>query len=75
MDANHKNLHTDLVDAICCLYDIVGDLNEAGKTSETRLAGLQNAVNKLLTNIGNGHASDCAVHNAPAYPSGECDCQ
>ena len=20
------------------------------------------------------HASDCAVHNAPAYPIGECDC-
>lgn len=21
-----------------------------------------------------GHMSDCAVHNAPAYPKGECDC-
>jgi hypothetical protein len=20
------------------------------------------------------HWSDCAVHNAPAYPAGECDC-
>ena len=20
------------------------------------------------------HASDCAVHNEPAYPKGECDC-
>ena len=20
------------------------------------------------------HASDCAVHNEPAYPAGECDC-
>lgn len=20
------------------------------------------------------HSSDCAVHNAPAYPVGECDC-
>lgn len=20
------------------------------------------------------HASDCAVHNAPAYPNGPCDC-
>ena len=20
------------------------------------------------------HASDCAVHRAPAYPAGECDC-
>jgi hypothetical protein len=22
----------------------------------------------------NGHWSDCAVHNAPALPLGECDC-
>ena len=22
-----------------------------------------------------GHASDCAVHNEPAYPNGPCDCQ
>ena len=21
-----------------------------------------------------GHASDCATHNEPAYPKGECDC-
>ena len=75
MDAQHKNLHTDIVDAVCYLNDIVGDLHETGKTSETRIAGLQNAVNKLLSNIGNGHTSDCAKHNAPAYPAGECDCR
>lgn len=23
---------------------------------------------------GCGHASDCAVHNAPALPVGDCDC-
>jgi hypothetical protein len=23
---------------------------------------------------GAGHRSDCAVHNAPAYPAGHCDC-
>ena len=22
----------------------------------------------------NGHYSDCAVHNEPAYPKGDCDC-
>ena len=21
------------------------------------------------------HASDCATHNAPAYPAGKCDCR
>ena len=75
MDANNKNLHTDIVDAVCYINDIVGDLQDTGKTSETRLAGLHKAVNRLLANVGNGHASDCAVHNTPAYPAGECDCQ
>ena len=23
---------------------------------------------------GDGHDSDCATHDAPAYPKGECDC-
>ena len=26
------------------------------------------------TEEGAGHRSDCAVHNAPAYPAGPCDC-
>jgi hypothetical protein len=24
--------------------------------------------------MNNNHASDCAVHNEPAYPAGPCDC-
>ena len=24
---------------------------------------------------GDGHMSDCAVHNMPAYPNGPCDCR
>lgn len=24
--------------------------------------------------MDNGHDSDCATHNAPAYPAGPCDC-
>ena len=24
--------------------------------------------------MDNGHDSDCATHNAPAYPPGPCDC-
>lgn len=24
--------------------------------------------------IGDGHWSDCATHNEPAFPNGECDC-
>ena len=24
--------------------------------------------------MSNGHDSDCATHNAPAYPPGPCDC-
>ena len=26
------------------------------------------------TREGDGHDSDCATHDAPAYPTGECDC-
>ena len=26
------------------------------------------------TREGDGHDSDCATHDAPAYPKGECDC-
>jgi len=26
------------------------------------------------TEIAEGHASDCAVHNMPAFPNGDCDC-
>ncbi len=24
---------------------------------------------------GDGHMSDCATHNGPAYPAGECNCK
>lgn len=57
MDANHKNLHTDLVDAVCYLSDIVGDLHETGKTSDTRLDGVANAVKRLLDNVGGSNSS------------------
>ena len=33
--------------------------------------------NQLLRKIvkqSNAHASDCSIHNAPAYAVGECDC-
>lgn len=29
---------------------------------------------RLLAGLDNKHASDCAVHNEPAYELGECDC-
>jgi hypothetical protein len=28
----------------------------------------------LRERIPRGHKSDCAVHNMPAYPNGECNC-
>ena len=27
-----------------------------------------------VENYSDGHMSDCATHNMPAYPNGECDC-
>ncbi len=46
-----KNMLTDLVDAVLYLNDIVGDLDETGKTSSTRLGHLQRAVDRLLESI------------------------
>ena len=39
------------------------------------LARLELAVNLIKDEVHiNTHLSDCAVHNEPAYPKGECDC-
>ena len=29
----------------------------------------------VVIKVERGHDSDCAVHNEPAYPAGECDCR
>ena len=50
-----KNMLTDLVDAVLYLNDIVGDLDETGKTSSTRLGHLQKAVNRILESIHPTH--------------------
>ncbi|KKL85552.1 hypothetical protein LCGC14_1953590 [marine sediment metagenome] len=28
----------------------------------------------VVIKVERGHDSDCATHNEPAYPNGECDC-
>jgi hypothetical protein len=33
-----------------------------------------NAIDAARAGEGEGHASDCAVHNAPALPVGPCNC-
>ena len=45
------------------------------RRAESALKDLRIAVFKALPETGwDGHASDCATHNDPAYPNGECDC-
>ena len=39
----------------------------------SHINGCQCEACRLLP-IGQGHASDCSVHNEPAYPNGPCDC-
>ena len=34
----------------------------------------QGLVHADSTGAVDGHASDCAIHNQPAYPAGPCDC-
>lgn len=47
----------DVLDALLFLTDIVGDLHETGKTSNTRLELLQSAVNRLRLELA-GHRKD-----------------
>lgn len=37
-------------------------------------AGLEPSWTGTNSREGDGHDSDCATHNAPAYPNGSCDC-
>jgi len=45
------------------------------------LNGAKNYLSKLISErepgpfYDDGHFSDCAIHNAPAYPKGKCDCR
>lgn len=44
---------------------------------KTKAHGVESASTAGLAGCQDGkcgHASDCAVHNEPAYPAGECDC-
>lgn len=62
MNINPTPYQTDILDALCYLNDIVGDLHETGRTSDTRLEGLQKAVNRLLEMVGppkQQQADDC----------------
>lgn len=37
-------------------------------------AGLETSWTGTNSREGDGHDSDCATHNEPAYPNGDCDC-
>ena len=59
--------------------DITGDklatkpASEAYRDNWDRIFGKTHCVCEACRE-GVLHASDCAVHNAPAHPTGECDC-
>lgn len=44
-------------------------------TGETERAFIRRACVEAARRALVSHASDCATHNAPALPVGECDCQ
>ena len=48
-------------------------LKEIGFTEKTRSEGHRSFV--TLEWYSDGHSSDCATHNEPAFPNGECDCK
>ena len=46
--------------------------NKHKELDSTLINAMAEEVMKVLE--WDGHKSDCAVHNMPAYPNGECDC-
>jgi hypothetical protein len=60
--------------------EMTGVVDGAFPTLEAAKAAAQadyeSRIREAIVSPGDGvaHASDCAVHNAPAYPPGPCDC-
>ena len=48
------------------------DLPERAAAAIAAIDLMQRTAQHLAA--GRAHDSDCAMHNAPAYPAGECDC-
>ena len=48
------------------------DLPERAAAAIAAIDLMQRTAQDLAA--GSAHDSDCAMHNAPAYPAGECDC-
>ena len=48
------------------------DLPERAAAAIAAIDLMQRTAQHL--SAGRAHDSDCAMHNAPAYPAGECDC-
>jgi hypothetical protein len=47
----------------------------AAKPYPNRLKDISEKLDRIITLLeSDGHASDCATHNMPAYPNGDCDC-
>lgn len=46
--------------------------NECGKQKDGCQCNFCVSARDFGFNVG--HDSDCAIHNAPAYPKGRCDC-
>jgi len=66
-DAAYKKMHEDRA-----MYsDIVSD---GGLDPRNKMDAQPAHCQCTACKDGIIHASDCAVHNGPAYPAGECDC-
>lgn len=72
---------TSLLNAAKVVLSVLDTFEMKGNTIENLRAAIEEAEKQEPEHCmcpacinGNLHASDCAVHNAPALPIGECDC-
>ena len=60
---------------VCSGTKKIRDENAATKAAAAAIKRFYPALAKQLEDGWDGHTSDCATHNEPAYPARSCDCR
>lgn len=71
--ATEETLKPWLRDARCASAYFCGYFEHIIEQHDADIGRLREMLSSALAGSG-GHRSDCAVHNAPAYDPGPCDC-
>lgn len=68
---NTKTLPAEIISALKTVLGMRGFVGEERRIERRKARA---TLRNFLDTVKPLHASDCAVHNAPAYPAGPCDC-